>query len=142
MVVGDSPGYPVMTIDCHIKFDGVEGESTHKDHKKEIDVLSFQWAVNNASSGAKGGGSGLGQAKANDFMFVHNYDKASPVLVKACASGKHFKDAVMTVRKAGEGQQDFLKVTMKEVFITSIQPSGASGGELTEQISMSCTDTE
>ena len=28
-----------MTIDANLKFAGVEGESTHKDHKGEIDVL-------------------------------------------------------------------------------------------------------
>ncbi len=32
-----------MAIDTHIKFDGVEGESSHKDHKGEIEVLS--WSV-------------------------------------------------------------------------------------------------
>ena len=41
----------------------------------------------------------------------------------------HFKEVVLTSRKAGEGQKDFLKVTMKEVFITSVQPSGARGGD-------------
>ena len=40
-----------MAIDTHIKFDGVEGESTHKDHKGEIEVLSWSWGVNNVSLG-------------------------------------------------------------------------------------------
>jgi hypothetical protein len=31
-------------------------------------------------------------------------------------------DAVTGGRKAGEGQKDFLKITMKEVFITSVTP--------------------
>ena len=130
-----------MTIDCHIKFDGVTGEATHKDHKGEIEVLSWSWGASNAS-GLAGGGSGMGKGSASDFNFMHKYDKASPVLAKQCASGKHFPTVVMTARKSGEGQQDFFKVSMKEVFITSVQPSGSSGGEIMESVSMSYKDIE
>jgi type VI secretion system secreted protein Hcp len=30
-----------MAIETHIKFDGVEGESTHADHKGEIELLAW-----------------------------------------------------------------------------------------------------
>jgi len=130
-----------MTIDCHIKFDGVTGEATHKDHKGEIEVLSWSWGASNAS-GLAGGGSGMGKGSASDFNFMHKYDKASPVLAKQCASGKYFPTVVMTARKSGEGQKDFFKVSMKEVFITSVQPSGSSGGEIMESVSMSYKDIE
>ena len=130
-----------MAIDTHIKFDGVEGEATHKDHKGEIEVLSWSWGVSNASS-TSGGGSGRGKASPGDFNFTHHFDKASPVLAKNTAAGKHFKSVVLTSRKAGEGQKDFLKITMKEVFITSVNNAGHSGGDLSEQVSMSYADIE
>lgn len=125
-----------MAIDTHIKFDGVDGESTHVDHKGEVEVLSWAWGVSNASL-SSGGGSGKGKATPGDLHFTHRYDKASPVLAKKCAQGAHFKEVVITSRKAGEGQKDFLKVTMKEVFITSVQASGSSGGDIAESVSMS-----
>jgi type VI secretion system secreted protein Hcp len=125
-----------MSIDTHIKFDGVEGESSHKDHKGEIDVLAWSWNVSNASATA-GGGSGKGKANPGEFTFNHLYDKASPTLAKKCAEGKHFPSVVLTARKSGEGQKDFLKVTMKEVVVTSVAPSGASGGDLVESVQMS-----
>ena len=131
-----------MAIDTHIKFDGVEGESSHKDHKGEIEVLSWSWNVSNASSGGQAGGSGKGKAHPGDFTFMHIYDKASPVLAKNCASGKHFATVVLTARKAGEGQKDFLKVTMKEVFVTSLAPSGGSEGDIVESVSASYKDIE
>jgi type VI secretion system secreted protein Hcp len=131
-----------MAIDTHIKFDGVEGESSHKDHKGEIEVLSWSWNVSNASSGGHAGGSGKGKAHPGDFTFMHIYDKASPVLAKNCASGKHFATVVLTARKAGEGQKDFLKVTMKEVFVTSLAPSGGSEGDIVESVSASYKDIE
>jgi type VI secretion system secreted protein Hcp len=130
-----------MAIDTHIKFEGVEGESTHKDHKGEIEVLSWTWGVSNASS-AVGGGSGKGKATPGDMHMTHRFDKASPVLSKHCASGKHFKEVKMTSRKSGEGQKDFLVVTLKEVFVTSVQPSGSSGGDIVESVSMTYKDIE
>ncbi len=125
-----------MASDTHIKFDGIEGEATHADHKGEIEVLSWSWGVSNAG-GISGGGSGKGKADPGDFSFMHLYDKASPNLAKKCAQGLHFKEVTITSRKAGEGQKDFLKITMKEVFVSSCQPSGSSGGEIMEAVSMS-----
>ena len=47
-----------------------------------------------------------------DFHFVMKVNKASPKLFLACAEGEHIKKAVLTCRKAGKEQQEFLKVTM------------------------------
>ena len=126
-----------MAIDTHIKFDGVEGESTHQDHKSEIEVLSWSWGVTNLSSAATGGGSGRGKALPQEFHFMHMYDKASPVLAKKCAQGVHFPTVVITARKSGEGQKDFFKITMKEVFISSVTSNASSGGDMSESVSMS-----
>jgi type VI secretion system secreted protein Hcp len=123
-------------IDAHIKFDGVEGEATHVDHKGETELLSWSWGASNHSTGA-GGGSGTGKPVPGEFNFTHRYDKASPVLAKKCVQGMHFKEVLVTARKSGEGQKDFFKVTMKEVFITNISHSGGSGGEIMENVSSS-----
>jgi type VI secretion system secreted protein Hcp len=132
-----------MSIDTHIKFDGVDGEATHKDHKGEIEVHSWSWSVSNSNAGGTaGGGSGKGKATPGDLIFVHDYDKASPVLAKTCANGKHFATVVLTARKSGEGQKDFLKVTMKEVFITSTAPSASGEGLVVESVSMTYKDIE
>lgn len=130
-----------MAIDTHIKFDGVEGESVHADHKGEIDVLSWTWSANNAANLA-GGGSGTGKASPGAMNFTHHYDKASPVLAKKCAQGVHFATVVLTGRKSGEGQKDFIKISMKEVFVTSVSPSASSAGDILEAVSMSYAEIE
>ncbi len=130
-----------MAIDTHIKFDGVDGESAHKDHKGEIQVISWNWGVSNPSA-PFGGGSGQGKGDPGHFTFTHNYDKASPVLAKRCADGKHFGSVVLTARKSGEGQKDFLKVSLKEVFITSAMPAGGQGGAISETVTMTYGDIE
>lgn len=129
-----------MSIDASIKFDGVDGESLKK--KGEIDVLSWSWSVTQLSGAAAGAGSGKGKGTPGDFHFTHMYDKASPILAKKCAGGVHFPTAKLTARKAGEGQQDFLIMTLKEVFITSVQPAGSSGGDIMESVSCSYKDVE
>jgi type VI secretion system secreted protein Hcp len=95
--------------------------------------MSWAWGVASDSIGA-GGGSGKGKASPGDFHITHLYDKASPVLAKQCASGKHFPTVTMTCRKAGEGQKDFLVIKFTEVFIKSVQPSGSSGGDIVESV--------
>ena len=123
-----------MAIDTHIKFDGIEGEATTKDHKGEVEVLSWNWGLSN-TAGTGGGGSGTGRATPMELRVVHRYDKASPLLAKSAAAGKHVPSAVLTARKAGEGQKDFLKITMKEVFITSVVANGDSNGQ-SEEVAM------
>ena len=77
---------------------------------------------------AAGGGGGEGKASFHDLSFTHNIDKASPVLMKACATGVHLKEATITHRKAGKGQQEFLIVKMNDVIITSVTTRTASEG--------------
>jgi type VI secretion system secreted protein Hcp len=131
-----------MSGDFHIKFDGVEGEATHKDHKGEIELLSWSWEVTQTSGASTGGGSGRGKATPGEFTISHVYDKASPVLAKHCAAGKHFKDAKVTCRKAGEGQKAYLVITLKEVFITGVSPSAGEEGDITEEVKATYKDIE
>ena len=130
-----------MSTDTHIKFPGVDGESQHKDHKGEIEVLSWHWGVTNAAA-PFGGGSGQGKGDPHHLSFDHRYDKASPLLAKKCADGTHFDSVVITARKSGEGQKDFLKITMKEVFINSVTHGGGSGGDINESVALTYGDIE
>jgi type VI secretion system secreted protein Hcp len=45
----------------------------------------------------------------------------------ACATGQHIKDAVLTCRKAGGASGvDFFKITLTDVIVSSVQPSGSN----------------
>ena len=116
-----------MASDIFAKIGDIKGESLDDKHKDEIEVLSFSWGVSNSGSiVSSGGGGGVGKATFHDLSFVHNIDKASPVLMQACATGVHLKDATITHRKAGKGQHDFLIVKMNDVIITSVTHGGSS----------------
>jgi type VI secretion system secreted protein Hcp len=127
----------LMAVDMFIKIDTVDGEAQDSKHKKEIDVLSWSWGMSNAGSAHSGGGAGAGKANVQDLSFSKWVDSATPKLALACCAGKHFKDAVLVVRKAGEKPVEYLKIKMETVLISSIS-TGGSGGEdrLTENITL------
>ena len=95
-------------------------------HKGEIDLESFSWGETNQGTAAAGGGGGAGKVSMQDFHFVTRVNKASPVLFLSCASGKHIKEAILTVRKAGKDQQDYLVFKFKDVLVSSYQIGGGS----------------
>ena len=39
--------------------------------------------------------------------------------MRACATGQHLKDATITMRKAGRGQQDYLIIKLTDVLVTN-----------------------
>src|SRR4051812_1418407 len=102
-----------MAFDCFLKIDGVGGESTDKTHPGEIEVSSFSWGESNTGTVAPGGGAGAGKVVMQDFHFTMNSSKATPKLMVACATGKHFPTVLITMRKAGGGGGfEFLVIKM------------------------------
>jgi type VI secretion system secreted protein Hcp len=126
-----------MAMDMFIKLGDIKGESKDKSHKDEIDVLSWSWGLSQSGTMHMGGGGGAGKANFQDISMVKYIDKASPNLMYAVSSGKHYPEALLTVRKAGENAIEYLKITMQKVLISSIS-TGGSGGEdrLTENVTL------
>ena len=126
-----------------LKLDGVDGESTDAKHKDEIDIESFSWGLANPSSATSGGGGGAGKVSVQDFHFVMRQNVASPKLILACATGEHIKKATLTVRKAGKEQQEYLKVTMEDLLVSSYQTGGSAAEPIpTDQFSLNFSKVE
>jgi type VI secretion system secreted protein Hcp len=128
-----------MAVDYFLKLDGIEGESTDNKHAKEIDVEAWSWGESQTGSSVPGGGGGgAGKVSMQDFSFVMKFNKASPKLMLACATGKHIKSARLAVRRAGQGQQDYLTFTFLDVLVSSYQTGGAEASGLTpvDQVSL------
>jgi type VI secretion system secreted protein Hcp len=126
-----------MAMDMFIKIGALKGESRDKVHKEEIDVLAWSWGMSNSGSAQQGSGAGAGKVNVQDLSFTKYIDKSSPDLMLATCNGKHYPQAVLTVRKAGEQPLEYLLITMEEVLISSIS-TGGSGGEdrLTENVTL------
>jgi type VI secretion system secreted protein Hcp len=125
-----------MAVDAFLKMD-VKGESVVDGHEEEIQILSWSWGMSQTGTTHRGTGGGAGKVNVQDLSFTHYVDTATPNLIMACCNGKHFEEAVLTIRKAGETPLDYLIITMTDVIITSVSPGGASGDELiTENVTL------
>src|ERR687898_479708 len=102
----------MANADYFLKIDGIDGEGTDGKHKNEIEVESFSWGEqNHIGTGGGGGGGGAGKVVPGDFQYTSRFTRASPRLLVACATGEHFKKAVLTGRKSGKAQFEFLSIT-------------------------------
>jgi type VI secretion system secreted protein Hcp len=155
-----------MAFDAFLKIDGIKGESTDKEHKDEIDLISFSWGETNAGRafggggiGGGGGGGGAGRVTFQDFHFTHKVDKATPLLFFACASGQHIATATLTCRRPGSPgitaaapdapvpaprPGEFLIYVMTNVLVSSFSDAGVSADEdrPVESISLNFTQLQ
>jgi type VI secretion system secreted protein Hcp len=115
-----------LAVDYFLKIDGIPGESADSKHKDEIDVEAWSWGEVNAPHPGSGG-TGAGKVQMQDLNFTARFSKASPNLMLACASGKHLKSAVLTARREGKAQAEFLTFSLSDVLVSSYQTAGAAG---------------
>lgn len=123
-----NPG-KALAVDAFLKIDGVDGESTDAKHRGEINVINWSFGESQSGAGTRSTGVPRTAERANfqDFKFTMRTNKASPKLFQNCAEGKHLKEALLTVRRAGKEQQDFLQVWLSEVMVSSFVNLGSSG---------------
>jgi len=131
-------------VDYFLKLEGAPGESGDSKHKDEIELESFSFGESNSGSFAHGGGGGAGKVAMQDFHAVAKVNNASPTLFLFCASGEHIKKAVLTSRKAGKDQQEFMMITMSDLLVSSFQSGGSAHSELvpTDQFSLNFAKIE
>lgn len=134
-----------MALDMFMKIGkDVGGESIDSKHPDEIQVLAWSWGMSQAGSMHDSTGGGAGKVNVQDLSFTKYVDVASHRLKLALVRGDHFDDAILTVRKAGGAAAlEYLKVTMKNVIVTSLS-DGGSGGEdrLTENVTLNFAEFE
>jgi hypothetical protein len=88
-----------------------------------------------ATSGGSGGPS------VSEMVVTKLHDSASAHLFTYCVKGTHFSSATIILRKAGKPQQEYLKIELKDLVLTSYQQS--SGGDRpSESISINFTKIE
>ena len=109
-----------MAISLYMKIDGVTGESPNAKYKEHIEIDSFHWGASQPSSP---GGTGLsaGKVSFHDLSVVAKLDKAYPTIMQQMANGKHFEKIEIKGAKMGEGQMEYLKITLslrKAGFVT------------------------
>jgi type VI secretion system secreted protein Hcp len=122
----------------YAKFDGVDGSSAQKDHKKWCSVAS----VNMGGHKAGGGGTGVsrvgGKMHLEDISLGIISDKATPKLLEGAVKGKVFKKVEIhgTATYGDGGEQTYLAVELENVQITSYQLGVLDNDAATDDLSM------
>jgi type VI secretion system secreted protein Hcp len=130
-------------FNAFLKIDGVQSDATQKGFEKQIKLNSFSLGANNPVDMSAGGGRGAGRVSVSTFNVSKLTDKSSPVLFQACCLGKHFKNAVVSICKAGGQQEAYLTYKFDTVFIASINWSGGGGDDTpAEQLSLAFSKVE
>ena len=107
-----------------IKFDGVDGESTDKDHKGWIDLLSFsQVSVANDSTNRSN--------ETTEIVVEKEVDKSSPKILESIVKGKVIPKVEIHFTE-DDGTYNSYELT--NVLITSYSFSGDSDSRPTEEI--------
>ncbi|MGQ7862390.1 Hcp family type VI secretion system effector [Pseudomonas sp. 32A] len=107
-----------MATDMFLKLGDIKGESRDQSHRDEIDIASWAWGLSQEGSMHTGTGGGAGKVSIANLNLKKALDKSSPNLMMACASGKHYPEARLVVRKAGgPSAVEYLIITLKEVLV-------------------------
>ena len=125
-----------MAVNAYCIIEGRPGNSPSKDDA--VDILSFSWGASNTATygaGSSGRESRAGRASLSDVTIMKVADKLTPLLFDDCATGNVLsKVEIIYDKPMGEGQEDYFKIEMEDVLITSVQLSGSSENP-TESIS-------
>ena len=125
----------MAATDMFLKIDGIQGESTDKVHKGDIDVLAWSWGESAGTARTKHGT--VPVACIQDLSLTKFIDSATPALIMNTMVGQVVPTAVLVVRKAGEFPLEYVRLTMHNVTVAAYT-TGGSGGEdrLTENVTL------
>lgn len=118
----------VRAVRGYMKISDIKGESTDKDHKDWIDVLSVDWG--SGESGANRAGA------SGQVVLVRHLDKASPGILEKIAEGKHIPSIELDApgRRANSAQP-YARYRLEKVRVTSYSID-ASGDRPVETITL------
>lgn len=118
-----------MAFDAFLKIDGIPGESTDDKHKDWIEIASYRQGLSQpaSSTASSVGGASAERVSFGAFAISKQVDKASPKLFEACCTGKHIKEIVIEVCRAGGDKQKYLEIRLEQVIVSSYVQDG--GGE-------------
>jgi type VI secretion system secreted protein Hcp len=126
-----------------LKIKGVDGESQIEGKAGWIDVMSYSLGASNPSSVGSGSGSGAGKVSISSLSIQKVMDKSTPILFLKCCTGKHFDEADLVVREAGDNPVEYLVHKFKQVYIDSISWGAAGGGgKPSESLSISFAEVK
>ena len=120
-----------MAFDAYLKVDGIPGECTDDKHKDWVELLSFNYGMDqpvHSQTSAMGAMSAV-RVNVHPVRVTKLIDFSSPKLYVACCSGQHIPNVVIEVCRAGGDKQKYLEIKMNDALVSSVNTGGAARGE-------------
>ena len=113
-----------MAVDIYMTIPGIPGESTALGFGGAIEVYSFSWGITNPFTQSSSG-SGAGKPQFSDVAIVKKFDLASPLLMKALATGSQLTKVVLSFVQASPTLNPVTLLTYEfdMAYVTSLQNS-------------------
>ena len=111
----------------------IKGESADAKHPGEIDVLAWSWGMRGQTGMAAAGEAS--KATLNELDVVKLVDSASTALMAAMRNNDLIRKAALTVRKAGGDPLEYVRITIQNARITSLDLQ-TNDTEVTEKLSL------
>jgi type VI secretion system secreted protein Hcp len=123
---------PQSKVDMFVKMTGrkqgvMKGESEDGKHKGEIDIESFHWGV---VQGFTAQGQATGKRQPGKFKFVMRSQSATPLILSACSCNESLSEVVITCRKAGGHQQEYIKWTLTNASVAEVETGFLIPGQI------------
>ncbi|NIN70637.1 MAG: hypothetical protein GTO46_01630 [Gemmatimonadetes bacterium] len=125
------------TVKAYLTLAEIEGGVTEREHANSIEVLDFNWGLENAvpRAGAQMV-AGVG-AEFQDLVISKPLDKASPILALAAAEGRMIQEAELVFYAQASDDQPTGTIRLTRVRIRSVESGTGSAAGLTETVSLS-----
>lgn len=133
-----TPAPAMAAYDIFLKMDNLVGESTQIKYEKWIELLSYSTGFL-ARTSQGNAGAPVGRSTCSPFGASKSVDRSSPPLLTAVMSGQHFQKAEIDFVRTSGGRGPngpFLKYLLENVIVSSLQESGAAGGDNTPDESL------
>jgi type VI secretion system secreted protein Hcp len=123
----------VAIADMFLKVEGVTGEAGDAKHENEIEVVSWNWALQASVNAATG--MAKGKARLSELQVVKRVDQATTTLMGFVNNNKLVKSAKLTVRKAGTTPLEYFTIELEDVRITAVKTE-SENTELVEHVNL------
>ncbi|NYZ17600.1 type VI secretion system tube protein Hcp [Azospirillum sp. RWY-5-1] len=127
----------------YVKYEGIDGEATHQEHKKWLDVGSLQWGVGRAISTPSGSTANreASEPSVSEVTITKLMDSSSPKFFTEACTGAIGKTVKIDLVTTGSPGTTYATYTLTNALVSAYSMS--SGGDRpSESISISFTKLE
>jgi type VI secretion system secreted protein Hcp len=126
----------------------IKGESQSEGHADEIVVHGWTWGMTQQVAAAMptGGGGSARQAgnrrSLKTLVVFKTLDKATTSLMAVLANNDAVRTATLTMRKSGEGQQDFFKIKLSDARVVDLDYEADAQANVMERVTFAFAKAE